>query len=55
MKQIINELYWEVMSELEKLHKSKMLLSERLAYEILVVKLETIKKLLNSSLVTLNQ
>lgn len=53
MKNLLNDLYWEVMAEVEKLHKSKMILSDRLAYERLVAKLETMKKLLNISTVTI--
>lgn len=47
MKQIINELYWDALRDLEKIHKSKLLLSERVALEKAIVKLESIKKILN--------
>lgn len=49
MKQVINDLYRETLWELEKIKKGKLLLSERVALEKAVVKLDAIKKLLNAS------
>lgn len=46
MKQLIFDIYWETINELEKIHKSKLLLSERIALERAIVKLESIKKIL---------
>lgn len=47
MKQVINELYWEAIRDLEKIQRSKLLLSERIALEKALVKLDALKKLIN--------
>lgn len=52
MKQLLNDLYWESIQEMEKIKKSKLSLSERIALERAVTKLETMKKILNISQVT---
>ena len=49
MKNVINDLYWETLTELNKIKKGKLLLSERLAIESAFVKLDAIKKILNIS------
>ena len=46
MRGLVNELYWEVLNDLDKIHKSKLLLSERVALEKAIVKLEAIKKII---------
>lgn len=54
MKQVITNLYWEAIRELEKMHKTKMLLSDRIAFEKALVQLDAIKKILDYSSVTIN-
>lgn len=54
MKYIINDLYREAQNEMDKIKKSKLSISERVALEIAITKLDAIKKLLNSSEITLN-
>lgn len=53
MKQLLNDLYWKVLEDMEKLKKSEMRLSERLAYERAVTHLNQIKAILNITTVTL--
>lgn len=48
MKSIIRQLYWETITELEKIKKGELRLSERIAYEKAIVKLDVIKKLLET-------
>lgn len=55
MKQLLNNLYWESVTELDKIRKQKLLLSERIALEKAKVKLEMIKKLLDNVNITVNQ
>jgi len=45
MKQLLNDLYWEISTD--------MSITERIAYETTITKLEMIKKILNISDVTL--
>ena len=52
MKKVIQDLYWEAMRDLEKIHRKKMLLSERIALESALTKLDAIKKLINVSTLT---
>jgi len=47
MRQVIYDLYWESVRELEQIKKSKLLLSERVALEKALIKLDAIKKILN--------
>ena len=47
MRQLINDMYWDAIRDLEKIHKSRLLLSERVALEKAIVKLESIKRILN--------
>jgi hypothetical protein len=47
MKQVIHDIYWEVTVELEKIQKRKLLLSERVALEKALAKLDSIKKIIN--------
>lgn len=53
MKQLIIDLYWEVNGELEKIKKSNLSITERIAYETAITKLEVIKKILNITDVSL--
>lgn len=55
MKQIIKNLYWDAQRELNKMQKSKMSLSDRVAYEKALEKLELALTLLNQSEVKFNQ
>jgi len=54
MKQVIFDTYWELLRDLDKIHKSKLMISERIALEKALVKLESIKKILNYCNVTPN-
>jgi hypothetical protein len=47
MKQVMNDLYWEALREIEKIHKGKLLLSERVALEKAMTKLDAMRKILN--------
>lgn len=55
MKYLINDLYFESIRELEKLPKSRFLISERVALEKALAKLDAIKKILNYCTVTPKQ
>lgn len=47
MKQVIISLYWDAVSDLDKIKRSTLRLSDRLALEKAIVRLEAIKKLLD--------
>jgi len=52
MKYVINDLYREAISELDKIKRSKLHLAERVALEKALAKLDAIRKILNSSTIT---
>lgn len=55
MKQIIKDLYWETRKELQKIQKSKMSLSDRIAYERALERLDFINRLINQSEIIFKQ
>lgn len=54
MRQVISDLYYEALRELENIKKTKLLISERIALEKAVTKLEAMKKVLNNCSVKAN-
>lgn len=48
MKSIIHHFYYESMRDLEKIQKSKLRIAERVALEKAIVRLEDLKRLLDS-------
>jgi len=47
MKEIMKQLYWEALNDLDKIKKSRLMLSERIGLEKAIVKMELIKRLLD--------
>lgn len=53
MKQLLIDLYWDSVSEMDKIKKNNLSLSDRIALETAKTKMEMAKKILNITDVTL--
>lgn len=47
MKQVIRELYWAAISDLDQIKKTKLNISERIALEKALARLDAIRRMLD--------